>query len=330
MSLGIRHYAFQAGPDEPEQLLNPLWPLQGKRFLERVVGVPCQNEAAAGLAQDESQKEEFLFDFEKIHLQKLIGLVHQDKEAAAVMRRLCRSSVYELITLVENGDKDAIRTLWDVAHLATTVIGVLGAQDPVIREIAKDELEWPVLKSTNPGFLLSKFDVAELPLAENLFPRLSTKSRFDVSSPLGKIAFLLYRYVHTTRIRARHVAAKRCIDMEIKTWDRVKQSRSLTIEESAALLPDFSNETSDKWWKVAEQCLIEAYQHQDLDIHSKPQLDQRTPILRNLITAKSHIKAGEGTIRRKILEKLEFKFYSFGGHFKCKDKDSGTAHPLKD
>ena len=316
--IGIRYFAFQAAPLEPPKHLNPLWPVDGERFLDANYADTHRDQGSSLVQWDELDRTLLFLEFESNAI-FLCTLASKDESSAILLQRLCRTFVLQIVELVRDDNHQAIQTLAEIAHLSTAAISALGAQHPIIKEIAKEEIEWPMIHS-NISTLSSKVYMSDLPLSMNLFPSLSTASRFDISNAVGQIALRLYQYVRSTRSSAIRSAKRQGIML-----DQLRQDgkvRQLSIEESAAILPDFSKESMviASWWNVAERCLVEAYQHPELDRDSKPQLNQTEPILRALVTAKTHVKAGEGTIRSKILEKMENSFCSFGGMFKGKDK----------
>jgi hypothetical protein len=240
----------------------------------------------------------------------VLGLVANcHPKALDVLARVSSSSVDDLIALAQNGHEEALRRLVEVAESAAQAVGLFGTDNPVIREMAKERISWPVLASTRSEFA-PQIDLKALGLGSAIFPKESKNARFGISDAVGKVAFRLYRYVREIRIKATAASQKAGLMEKLKLAQH--SGRMLSIEERAALLPEFNSESTviKQWWKVAQLCLTEAYPHPTL----AGEFNEQVPVLNDLVKAPSH-RTTEGVLRHKILEKLENKFDSFGGWY---------------
>jgi hypothetical protein len=297
---------FKADPNESDRFLNPFFGVGGTsdrygypKSTERAISLPTMAEMVAGTESVVTEKaQELLAKPEDLQLflwdvevdADVLGLVANcHPKALDVLARVSSSSVDDLIALAQNGHEEALRRLVEVAESAAQAVGLFGTDNPVIREMAKERISWPVLASTRSEFA----------------PQIDLKAL-----GLGSAIFRLYRYVREIRIKATAASQKAGLMEKLKLAQH--SGRMLSIEERAALLPEFNSESTviKQWWKVAQLCLTEAYPHPTL----AGEFNEQVPVLNDLVKAPSH-RTTEGVLRHKILEKLENKFDSFGGWY---------------
>jgi len=305
-SFNIRYVAFTADPAEKVRQLNPFFPIEGERFIEPIFAKTDVSGAGNVQPINSADLRDFLWNVQA-DLAIVFRVASQDQhaaQAAAVLIRLALSFAHYLRTAAEKGNPEALKVLAEVAESSTeSLMEIAGKNLEAVRRVAKDYIFWPVLRSPHPS-LDPPFSVGELHLGATLFPNMSKSSRFDIQSKMGRLAVRLYVYVRRTRTAALAVTKRKLIDIaQLRKLDPSQR----TIEEDAALLPEFGPDISvvGQWAKLAKRCLAESYPHPTMP----NEFDENAPSLKQLDTAPSH----QGRKRGKIYHKLEESFFSLAG-----------------
>jgi len=210
-----------------------------------------------------------------------------------------------LAILAERGNEEAVRLLAKISIATTTSLNELAIENPqALKSVAARNLQWPILSSSFPALQIEP-DWQELGLGSTLplelDPGRQRKRRFNINTPAGKIAYQLLLYVCDLRTNAQ-LHQKR-IKGRTSSFDELPGYHS-----DAAELTAFSADSVWKWWDVALACLIDAFPNRT----NPAQLDETVPVLNQLVTAKAHRKSA-GTIRSRIIEKIQESFYSIAG-----------------
>jgi len=297
-----------AAPDEQVRQLNPFFPIEGERFIKPLFAQPNVSGGGASRPIDLDELCEFLGHFEA-DANILFRIASQGQNAArtpalSLLTRLSLLFAAHLRTAAEKGDLEALSALTKVAESSTeSLMRIAGKNLEAVRAVAENYIFWPVLKSPHPS-LDPDFPLENLHLGSALFPNMSKYSRFDILSEMGRLSARLYVYVRQTRIKALAVVKQQRV--QIEQLKGIPPSQR-TIEEDAALLPEFCSNISvvEKWARLAKRCLAESYPHPT----SPNEFDENAPSLKQLDTAPSH----QGRKRGKIYHKLEESFFSLAG-----------------
>ena len=247
---------------------------------------------------------------------------------------LCKAGDVEMLDLLANlslkycahiaflaaaGNQPAAHHLARLAILATTQLGQLTEKQPnTFKPIAFKELAWPIMKSSHPylGTPVPNWD--ELGLGKGYPFKLDPSRRFRLHTPVGKLAWKLWNYVFDLKSSAESFLEWKKIELD-PFKQKISRKKPLTIPESAVALPTFTgkSEDIDKWWALAELCLVSAFHS-----YSNPHiLNENAPIFANLVAAVGHQRTAS-TRRARILHKLKEEFYSFAGFTNQKRKKS--------
>ena len=235
------------------------------------------------------------------------------------MFRLCQQGDVEMVTalgnqsvrycehiflLAEEGNPLAAKYLAEMAVKATKGLEQVAANHyETLRGVAAIEYAWPMMTSPVKTLSSAPLDWAQLGLGTELNLDLNDRRRFELNTPVGKLAWKLVNYI--ANLKYYHTA--------LGVQDEGVRGNGLSIEQQAAALPTLSKDSLvvSKWWMVAEHCLVESYPSpNDKNIIDEknavfdgiaPEKDQRTPYRH----------------RSRIIERLSGAFDSIAGFNKA-------------
>jgi hypothetical protein len=243
----------------------------------------------------------------------------EEMNSGQKFRSLTKEFVRRVTLLAENSS-EAMEALVDIAIMATECIN--GSNPKRLERKASTLLVWPALDSRHPS--LRKSLVKEVLPGSALPFRLDKNGRALLKSLAGRIALNLLTYVHEVRLGAKNYVEEKGINIATIVKLR-KKPGELSLEQEALLLPDFTGkpEVIEKWWEVAEKCLVESYP----DENDPTKFNPHNFIFKELVTSSKD--SSTGVVRSRIREKLVEIFYALGGFNHRQGRSRAKGKPNK-
>lgn len=255
---------------------------------------------------------------------------HGDKKMVNNLAILARKYCEHMAFLASIGDPTAITHVSQLAMLTTKTIASLTDEKAIcsLKEVAKNQLAWPLMVSPHPFLGSRQPDWETLGLGKAFPFKLGTKRRFKLDTEVGRIAWKLWLHIFNLKNKAEAFLKEKHIDLANYRREKANATQRSLLDEVVLLPPGIqTRDDVDKWWKAAKRCLIETFP----DPQKPDRLNVALPALNDLVTAPSHRKSEE-KLRSRILSKLSEQFDSlagFGGTKRKKETRKSSQESLK-
>jgi hypothetical protein len=277
---------------------------------ESALEIRGQAQLLRRLNTDERTRTLLLWEFEDEDwetFQLVHSLAQKDPKALDVLFGKTLKYCEALARLSAADNEDAARRLARIALLATQAIEKVAAKKPeVLREVARNGIAWPVLKSRSKRFSTGHKNLLKrLEVGRGCITLISANPFFIPKNRLGYVSWKLWHYINFTRNRMLYFRQHRPEDLQLM---ESKSPGGLSLEKEAANLPDISADMAPaKWLKLGKKFLVEAYPHPRF----AGVLDHNIISLLGLITAKAHTRSPAALFDRFFYE-IERNFELFG------------------
>jgi hypothetical protein len=197
---------------------------------------------------------------------------------------LAERTLGELIGRSRNGDGKALWYFTVLANRAAGVVSEIARTNPkVLQPVARQRELWPIMKSTNPKLSDPDSVLKAIDLFGGVPIQMDEHSKWKPDDASG-IAVALYQHIETLR--------------EENPIIQVNEEKPKRFKN---VLPPFSKQTCEQWWKVAKYFLLAAYPSPEREpelIKIIPPSQRKTP----------------GRTKQAILEKIRARFFAFAKH----------------